>query len=66
MQVDKEKWPMLPAIFHGQRKLGQNGFQKGADDYLVAFELEVLYSRICALEAAGQAGEAIWCAVRFI
>ena len=57
----REKWPMLPVIFltvRGDTRDIVNGFQKGADDYLVKpFELEVLYSRICALlRRAGQAG----------
>ena len=49
----REKWPMLPVIFltvRGDTRDIVNGFQKGADDYLVKpFELEVLYSRIQAL-----------------
>lgn len=55
------KWPMLPVIFltvRGDTRDIVDGFQKGADDYLVKpFELEVLYSRICALlRRAGKAG----------
>ena len=47
------RWPEIPIIFLTVRNDTQDivhGFQNGADDYVVKpFELEVLYSRICAL-----------------
>lgn len=47
------KWKDLPVIFltvRGDSRDIVSGFQNGADDYVVKpFELEVLYSRICAL-----------------
>lgn len=49
----RNKWPELPVIFLTVRADTRDivsGFQNGADDYVVKpFELEVLYSRICAL-----------------
>lgn len=49
----RSKWPKLPVIFltvRGDTRDIVSGFQYGADDYVVKpFELEVLYSRICAL-----------------
>lgn len=49
----RSRWPDLPVIFLTVRGDSQDvvtGFQNGADDYVVKpFELEVLYSRICAV-----------------
>lgn len=49
----RARWRELPVIFLTVRNDSQDivtGFQNGADDYVVKpFELEVLYSRICAL-----------------
>ncbi len=49
----RSRWPKVPIIFltvRGDTQDIVNGFQNGADDYVVKpFELEVLYSRICAL-----------------
>ena len=49
----RSQWQDLPIIFLTVRNDTQDvvqGFQNGADDYVVKpFELEVLYSRICAL-----------------
>lgn len=49
----RERWNELPIIFLTVRNDSQDivtGFRNGADDYVVKpFELEVLYSRICAL-----------------
>ncbi len=46
-------WPEIPIIFLTVRNDTQDvvcGFRNGADDYVAKpFELEVLYSRICAL-----------------
>lgn len=55
-------WKELPVIFLTVRDDARDivaGFQNGADDYVVKpFELEVLYSRICALlRRAGNAVE---------
>ena len=57
----RNRWKELPVIFltvRGDTQDIVDGFQAGADDYVVKpFELEVLYSRICALlRRAGQAG----------
>ena len=47
------RWRELPVIFltvRGESHDMVSGFRNGADDYVVKpFELEVLYSRICAL-----------------
>jgi DNA-binding response OmpR family regulator len=47
------KWPELPFLFltvRGDTKDMVHGFSIGADDYITKpFELEVLYSRICAV-----------------
>lgn len=47
------RWNELPIIFLTVRNDSQDivtGFRNGADDYVVKpFELEILYSRICAL-----------------
>lgn len=58
----REKWKGVPIIFltvRGDTKDIVKGFQYGADDYLVKpFELEVLYSRICAvLRRAGDVND---------
>lgn len=49
----RSRWVELPLIFLTVRDDSQDivtGFKNGADDYVVKpFELEVLYSRICAL-----------------
>lgn len=49
----RSKWKELPVIFLTVRNDSTDivaGFKNGADDYVVKpFELEVLYSRICAL-----------------
>lgn len=49
----REKWNDLPVIFltvRGDTKNIVKGFQVGADDYIVKpFDLEILYSRICAI-----------------
>ena len=49
----REKWEDLPVIFltvKGDTRDIIQGFQIGADDYIAKpFDLEVLYSRICAL-----------------
>lgn len=49
----RAKWTELPIIFLTVRDDTRDiisGFQYGADDYVVKpFELEILYSRICAL-----------------
>lgn len=49
----RSRWADLPIIFltvRGDSRDVVSGFQYGADDYVVKpFELEVLYSRICAL-----------------
>lgn len=49
----RSRWQELPVIFltvRGDSRDVVCGFQNGADDYVVKpFELEVLYSRICAL-----------------
>lgn len=49
----RNRWKELPVIFltvRGDTQDIVDGFQAGADDYVVKpFELEVLYSRICAL-----------------
>lgn len=49
----RDKWSDLPIIFltvRGDTRDIVQGFYKGADDYIVKpFDLEVLYSRICAL-----------------
>lgn len=49
----RSKWRDLPIIFltvRGDSKDIISGFNNGADDYVVKpFELEVLYSRICAV-----------------
>ena len=48
----REKWPMLPVIFltvRGDTRDIVNGFQKGADDYLVKpFDFDELLARIRA------------------
>lgn len=58
----RSRWPELPVIFLTVRGDSRDivlGFQNGADDYVVKpFELEVLYSRICAvLRRAGKTPE---------
>jgi DNA-binding response OmpR family regulator len=58
----RSKWRELPVIFitvRGDSKDMVQGFHNGADDYMVKpFELEVLYSRICAiLRRTGKACE---------
>lgn len=49
----RSRWQELPVVFLTVRSGSSDivsGFQNGADDYVVKpFELEVLYSRICAL-----------------
>lgn len=49
----RSRWKELPIIFltvRGDSRDIVSGFQNGADDYVIKpFELEVLYSRICAL-----------------
>lgn len=49
----RSKWKRLPIIFltvRGDTRDMVQGFNLGADDYIVKpFELEVLYSRICAI-----------------
>lgn len=49
----RQKWQELPVIFLTVRNDTRDivsGFDNGADDYMTKpFELEVLYSRICAL-----------------
>lgn len=49
----REKWSGLPIIFltvRGDTRDIVQGFYKGADDYIVKpFELEILYSRVCAI-----------------
>jgi DNA-binding response OmpR family regulator len=49
----RDRWKELPVIFitvRGDAKDIVRGFRMGADDYIVKpFELEVLYSRICAI-----------------
>lgn len=49
----RSRWQDLPVIFltvRGDSRDIVSGFQNGADDYVVKpFELEVLYSRICAV-----------------
>ncbi len=49
----RSRWRELPVIFltvRGDTSDIVTGFENGADDYVVKpFELEVLYSRICAL-----------------
>lgn len=49
----REAWPKLPIIFltvKGDSKDIVQGFQGGADDYLIKpFDLEVLYARVCAI-----------------
>jgi len=49
----RNKWSSLPVMFltvRGDSRDIVSGFQNGADDYVTKpFELEVLYSRICAL-----------------
>ena len=49
----RSRWKELPLIFltvRGDSRDIVSGFENGADDYVVKpFELEVLYSRICAL-----------------
>lgn len=49
----RSRWSGLPVIFLTVRDDSQDivaGFHNGADDYVVKpFELEILYSRICAL-----------------
>lgn len=49
----RSRWKELPIIFltvRGDSRDIVSGFQSGADDYVIKpFELEVLYSRICAL-----------------
>lgn len=49
----RSRWRELPLIFltvRGDSRDVVSGFRDGADDYVVKpFELEVLYSRICAL-----------------
>lgn len=49
----RSRWQELPVIFITARDDSSDmvaGFQNGADDYVVKpFELEVLYSRICAV-----------------
>lgn len=49
----RARWQDLPVIFltvRGDSRDIVSGFQNGADDYVVKpFELEVLYSRICAV-----------------
>lgn len=58
----RAKWTELPIIFLTVRDDTRDiisGFQYGADDYVVKpFELEILYSRICALlRRAGKTAE---------
>ncbi|SHO43853.1 response regulator transcription factor [Anaerocolumna xylanovorans] len=58
----RETWNELPIIFltvKGDSKDIVQGFQGGADDYLIKpFDLEVLYARICAiLRRAGNIAE---------
>lgn len=49
----RSNWRELPVMFltvRGESRDIVSGFQNGADDYVVKpFELEVLYSRMCAL-----------------
>lgn len=49
----RSRWKDIPIIFLTVRNDTQNvvqGFQNGADDYVTKpFDLEILYSRICAL-----------------
>lgn len=49
----RSRWEKLPVIFltvKGDSKEIVEGFQNGADDYVVKpFELEILYTRMCAL-----------------
>ena len=58
----RSRWRGLPVLFltvRGDSRDIVSGFQNGADDYVVKpFELEVLYSRICAiLRRAGSVPE---------
>lgn len=58
----RSKWKELPVIFLTVRNDSSDivaGFKNGADDYVVKpFELDVLYSRICALlRRAGSVSE---------
>ncbi len=61
------QWADLPVIFltvKGDSRDMVSGFQNGADDYVVKpFDLEVLYSRICALlrRAGGAEKEYLSC-----
>lgn len=63
----RSNWRELPVIFltvKGDCRDIVSGFQSGADDYVVKpFELEVLYSRICALlrRAGNVSGQYLSC-----
>lgn len=62
----RSQWSKLPVLFLTVRDDTRDivkGFKNGADDYVVKpFELEVLYSRICALlRRAGNASKQYLC-----
>ncbi len=62
----RSRWVDLPILFltvNDQVNDIVNGFRVGADDYVTKpFELEVLYSRICAiLRRAGDDGDVMTC-----
>jgi len=63
----RSKWKEIPIIFLTVRNDTRDvvsGFQNGADDYVVKpFELEVLYSRICALlrRTGNVSGQYLYC-----
>ena len=63
----RSRWRELPVIFLTVRDDSNDivsGFRKGADDYVVKpFELEILYSRICALlrRAGNVSGQYLTC-----
>ena len=63
----RSRWRELPVIFltvRGDSNDIVSGFRKGADDYVVKpFELEILYSRICALlrRAGNVSGQYLTC-----
>ncbi|MFR6332828.1 MAG: response regulator transcription factor [Eisenbergiella sp.] len=67
VQLDTIRWRELPVIFltvRGDSNDIVSGFRKGADDYVVKpFELEILYSRICALlrRAGNVSGQYLTC-----
>lgn len=63
----RSRWTELPVIFltvRGDSRDVVAGFRNGADDYVVKpFELEVLYSRICALlrRSKNVSGQSLFC-----